>query len=173
MAEFRAGVALDTTEAVNNLNELREKTDDAKTSISDFGNEGSRALNNVGEAAGEARSGFGHLHEIGERLKGLQLQQTFGAIRGALGDLGDVLGTNLDTGVVGRMLQLGSSFAEVGSMMGPQGALVGGIIGAAIPAFTSLVNWLEETERATQELEARNRTAAFRVFIRRAYHLAR
>jgi hypothetical protein len=81
-----------------------------------------------------------------------ELRERVGSAVGALGTLSSMLGTDSDTGaLLGRMSHFGQLGMQVGGTFGPQGAVVGGILGALIPALDELV---VTTSEAAEELDA-------------------
>lgn len=68
-----------------------------------------------------------------------RLHQQAQALAGGLQGLSSILGNESDAGaLLGRMGQFASVGIQLGSVFGPGGAVVGGIIGSAIPALQSL-----------------------------------
>ena len=55
-------------------------------------------------------------------------------------------------GLIGKITQTSAAMAQLGATFGPQGALVGGILGAAIPAVQGLIQSFREQEEAQQQL---------------------
>ena len=55
-------------------------------------------------------------------------------------------------GLIGKVTQTSAAMAQLGATFGPQGALVGGILGAAIPAVQGLIQSFREQEEAQQRL---------------------
>ena len=113
------------------------------------------ALGTVDERAREASAGLGTVEEAGagasEGLSSVAdvatqsaqetqiLQQRLQALAGGLSGLAGILGTESDTGaLVGRMGQFASVGLQLGTVFGPTGAVVGGILGATVPALLAL-----------------------------------
>lgn len=80
------------------------------------------------------------------------LHQQVQALAGGLAGLSSIIGTNTEAGaLVGRMGQMASVGLQLGSIFGPQGAIVGGIAGAVVPAFEAMIDAIaaaEEREHA-------------------------
>lgn len=75
------------------------------------------------------------------------LHQQTQALAGGLQGLSSIIGTQTEAGaLVGRMGQFASVGIQLGSILGPQGAIVGGITGAVIPAFQAMLDALEAAE---------------------------
>lgn len=141
--QFIGQIGLDTTQAVSALEEVSSKAGEASRSIEELGTESSEAMRDLAESAESASDSMGSLHEVSGRLERMNLQQTFGAVRGAVNDLREAIGSQTDRNasggsLVSSMLALGASGAEIGAMFGPQGAIIGGIVGFAIPALIRL-----------------------------------
>lgn len=56
-------------------------------------------------------------------------------------------------GLIGKITQTSTAMAQLGATFGPQGALVGGIIGAAIPAIQALIGQTDALIREQERLE--------------------
>lgn len=54
-------------------------------------------------------------------------------------------------GLIGRTMQSAAAFGQLGAMLGPQGALVGSIVGAALPALESLIGRHRDAEQAARD----------------------
>jgi hypothetical protein len=101
----------------------------------------------AGRAEGSARSLAGAATEAGQQA--ILTQQRISALASGLSGLGSAIGSDSELGsTLGRMGQLAATGVSLGSMFGPQGAVVGGIIGGAIPALQSLGEQLGLIERA-------------------------
>jgi hypothetical protein len=101
----------------------------------------------AGRAEGSTRSLSGAATEAG--LQAILTQQRISALASGLSGLGSAIGSDSELGsTLGRMGQLAATGVSLGSMFGPQGAVVGGIIGGAIPAFQSLGEQLGIIARA-------------------------
>jgi hypothetical protein len=86
----------------------------------------------------------------------IQLTQRIQAAASAIGSMATALGsegTGRAAGLLGAMTASAAAGAQLGMTFGPQGALVGGILGAAIPALTALT----EQHDAAAEAAARQR----------------
>ena len=82
---------------------------------------------------------------------GQRLAAAANAIQGvtsALGVEGQV------AGLIGRVTQTSAAMAQLGASFGPQGALVGGILGAAIPAIQYMSQQLNEQEQRIVDLRS-------------------
>jgi hypothetical protein len=100
----------------------------------------SSGFRSMGESADDAKSKTASLGDVMKRLESIDLQQKFQSIRGAVMDLSEAIGIEgAGDGLLGRMLQSGAALGELGALMGPQGAVVGSIVGAMIPALQSLM----------------------------------
>lgn len=118
------------------------------------------ALQRTGEALGEqserverVESALGSLSDVATRSEQVQqrLHQQIQALAGGLSGLAGILGTESEAGaLVGRMGQFASVGIQLGSIFGPGGAVVGGIVGGVIPALESLAT---SAERAASEEE--------------------
>lgn len=98
-------------------------------------------------AEGSTRSLAGAATEAGQQA--ILTQQRISALAAGLSGLGSAIGSDSELGsTLGRMGQLAATGVSLGSMFGPQGAVVGGIIGGAIPALQSLGQELGIIERA-------------------------
>lgn len=98
-------------------------------------------------AEGSTRSLAGAATEAGQQA--ILTQQRISALAAGLSGLGSAIGSDSELGsTLGRMGQLAATGVSLGSMFGPQGAVVGGIIGGAIPALQSLGEQLGLIERA-------------------------
>jgi hypothetical protein len=124
--------------------------------------EAAQALEGVG---GEAREASGSLEQYESSARGAAesssglsdaarestqqtalLQQRLSALAGGLSGIGSILGTESELGsVVGRMGQFASTGLQLGMVFGPTGAVVGGILGAAVPALEGLADALSPT----------------------------
>ena len=54
-------------------------------------------------------------------------------------------------GLIGKITQTSTAMAQLGATLGPQGALVGGILGAAVPAMVELFNATERQAEAARD----------------------
>lgn len=92
------------------------------------------------------------------------MQQRLSALAGGLSGLGSILGTESELGsVVGRMGQFASVGIQLGQVIGPGGAVVGGILGAAIPALEAIYDALVPVAPqidATTDAASRSASAA-------------
>lgn len=92
--------------------------------------------------------------------KSILLAQRLNNAASAVGTLSQELGLEAGEGAAGllaRMSKTSAAAAQLGSMLGPQGALVGGIVGAAIPAVMALVDRIREVEARNEEWAQRLR----------------
>jgi hypothetical protein len=83
---------------------------------------------------------------FGQRIAGAA-----NAVQGLIGQLG---GQSRTAGLIGATIQTSTQFAQLGSALGPQGALVGGIVGALIPAMRELINAQDEAAQSARALAA-------------------
>lgn len=140
-----------------------------------------RALGVETDAAGESVSAFeqdistaGMSHEQFARLAQESTQQTiqFGqrlqAAMSAIQGVAAAFGADGDgAGLISRTVQSSTAMAQLGGTLGPQGALVGGIIGAAIPAITALMNAEDAAAESARQHEAAIRGVASAALARR------
>jgi hypothetical protein len=130
-------------EGTEELNQMKEATEGV-----------SSGFRSMGDSADDAKSKTASLGDVMKRLESIDLQQKFQSIRGAVNDLSEAIGsagTASGTGLISSFLQAGAAGAELGAMFGPQGAFVGGIIGAAIPALVALTSQEERAAQAANE----------------------
>ena len=81
--------------------------------------------------------------------------QRLAAASAAVQGITSALGVEGQTaGLIGKITQTSTAMAQLGATFGPQGALVGGIIGAAVPAIQGLIQSFNEQEEAQQRLLA-------------------
>lgn len=67
-------------------------------------------------------------------------------VANAVGELSALMGdSSSEAKLIGKIAATSAQMAQLGNMAGPQGALVGGIVGAMIPAFMALRDELEST----------------------------
>jgi hypothetical protein len=105
------------------------------------------------------------IDNVSNRVENLSAQQTaaatsaivFGqrlaAAANAIQGLTSALGIESETaGLIGRITQTSTAMAQLGQTFGPQGALVGGIIGAAIPAIQALSQQMHAQEEVIRQL---------------------
>lgn len=87
----------------------------------------------------------------------IQFTQRIQSAASAVTSLASALGApNSTTGLIGHIAGTTAQFAQMGAAFGPQGAVVGGIIGAAIPAFTALSTWIDNTRSESIRLRDAN-----------------
>lgn len=106
------------------------------------------ALGETSEALGESATAAARAEQATERMgtaaleagqQAILTQQRISALAAGLSGLGSALGSDSEVGsVLGRMGQLAATGVSIGSIFGPGGAVVGGILGAALPALQSL-----------------------------------
>lgn len=89
---------------------------------------------------------------------GQRLQSVAGVVQNLTTQFG---GQSRTAGLIGSAISSSVQFAQLGLMLGPQGALVGGIVGAAIPALALLreemsvsVSVVDDSVRSLEELTA-------------------
>lgn len=82
-------------------------------------------------------------------------------VANAVGELSAMLGEqNNEVRLIGKIAATSAQMAQLGNMAGPQGAVVGGIVGALIPAFIEFRSQLEATHRSTEDVIASFERAA-------------
>lgn len=123
------------------------------------------ALDQQATSAGNAERAHGSMADVATRSEQVQarLHQQLQALAGGLGTLASVIGTDTEAGaVVGRMAQMTSMGLQLGSMLGPQGAIAGGILGTAVPAIGALFDALTPVVPAIRDVtdEATSNTSA-------------
>jgi hypothetical protein len=85
----------------------------------------------------------------------IQFTQRVGAAANAVQSLATAFGSHGQTaGLIGRTAASAAAFAQLGSVLGPGGTLVGGILGAAIPAFQGLSAAEDAARVSAQQLTA-------------------
>ena len=82
---------------------------------------------------------------LGQRLAGAS-----SAVQGLIGQLG---GQSRTAGLIGATLQTSVQFAQLGAGLGPGGALVGGILGALIPAIRELISAQDDAAESARALQ--------------------
>lgn len=89
--------------------------------------------------------------------KAIAFSQRLQAAAGAVNGLSAALGIDgRAAGLISSMAATTSQFAQLGQVLGPQGALVGGIVGSLLPAIGAI-------RQAIEELDERNRESAERL----------
>ncbi len=143
-----------TDEAVESQNALSDsvkKTEDALTRSTESVGAAEQAVTRKARASREASAANETLARSEEQvsLQAIVTQQRISALAAGLSGLGSALGSESELGsTLGRMGQLAATGVSIGSVFGPQGAVVGGIIGAALPALHSLAEEIGLVERA-------------------------
>jgi hypothetical protein len=116
------------------------------------------AIDDLGRALGEGGDDAKKFAAEQERAMRATIEMTGRAAAAAaqISNFGRIIGNETIEAVGGlaaRMAQSAQQFAALGSALGPQGALVGGIVGAAIPAIGELVAAEESAADAAREHE--------------------
>lgn len=82
----------------------------------------------------------------------IALGQRLAAASNAIQGVTSALGVGGQTaGLIGRVTQTSVAMAQLGASFGPQGELVGGIVGAAIPAIGAVMAALEDLDTRNRE----------------------
>lgn len=118
------------------------------------------ALGETSEALGEATEATTRAEQATERLSTASLeagqqaivtQQQISAFASGLGQLSAIIGTDSEAGaLMGRMSHFASTGIQIGSIFGPGGAVVGGILGSMIPALDSLISSFDGADEAAR-----------------------
>jgi hypothetical protein len=146
-------------DAARTTDELTSKQRDAARTADALASEQNAAARAANELASKQRSVEQSMQR--SALRAIELTQKLSGAANAIQSLVATFGGESEAaGLIGKLAASSAATAQLGAALGPQGALVGGIIGAAIPAFQSLLQWLETTRDSTVELEIQNRKAA-------------
>lgn len=114
--------------------------------------EAARGAKSVGKSVADMAA-----QQTAAATKAIAFAQRIQAASSAVSQLADSLGVEGSaSGLIARMASTSSSFAQMGLVLGPSGALVGGITGALLPALGSI-------RESMSELEERNREARERI----------
>lgn len=134
------------------LSDVQQVLDRSGATLAEYESETRGAAESTDSlAAAAVESGF-KLAEMRERVS---------SAVGALGTLSSMLGTESDAGAaVGRMAHFGQLGMQIGGIFGPEGAVVGGIAGATLPAIRDLINELEPLSPLIDTIGASARSAA-------------
>jgi hypothetical protein len=123
-----------------------QATQEAGQHLNEFEQDQQRANDGHEQFAQAAQESTQQAIALGQRL-----QAAASAVQGiaaAFGADGDA------AGLIARTTQSSVAFAQLGGTLGPGGALVGAIVGAAIPALTQLMNAEEAAAEAARAHEA-------------------
>lgn len=82
---------------------------------------------------------------FGQRIAGVA-----NAVQGLVTQLG---GQSRTAGLIGSIANTSVQFAQLGSALGPEGAVVGGIVGALIPALHELITSQDEATQSAHRLQ--------------------
>ena len=118
----------------------------------------SEGLGKMGQAADGAASSGDKLRQSQERAvqQYSQFTQRVAAASAAVQGLAAAFGTSGATaGLIGRISQSSAAMVQLGATFGPTGAVVGGIVGALIPALQALIG----AQNDAAEAAARHRQA--------------
>jgi hypothetical protein len=143
-----------TEEAVESLDALSDsvkKTEDALTKSAESAGAAEQAVRRKSRASREATTAADDQAAAERRLNQAysETQQKISNLASGLSGLSTALGSESEVGsFLGRMAQLASTGVSLGSVFGPQGAVVGGIIGGAIPALHLFAQEIGLVERA-------------------------
>lgn len=165
---FGASITVDNSQAVQSLGEVQRVTGQTSQAMTNMGQAGEQSAHRAGQAvadltakertlttttreagaaqtaAGNASAGFAQQAiALGSRIASTGM-----AIQGMIGQLGVSSHT---AGLIGSITQASVAGAQLGLALGPGGALVGGILGAAIPALTSLIQHQNDAATAARE----------------------
>lgn len=125
-----------------------------------------QALTRTGNALGDttfkvtrAEQSLRAMNDVATRSEQVQqrLHQQMQSLAGGLGQLSHVFGNDSELGsLLGRMSRFASLGMQLGSVFGPQGQVVGGIVGSAIPALNALIARIDglddQARRSTERL---------------------
>lgn len=146
-------------DAARTTDELTSKQRDAARTADALASEHNAAARAANELANKQRTAEQSMQR--SALRAIELTQKLSGAANAIQTLIATFGGESEAaGLIGKLAASSAATAQLGAAFGPQGALVGGIIGAAIPAFQSLLRWMETTRDSTIELEIQNRRAA-------------
>jgi DNA repair exonuclease SbcCD ATPase subunit len=89
-----------------------------------------------------------------QSLQVIALTQKLSAASNAIQTLTASFGGESEAaGLIGKIAASSAATAQLGASLGPQGALVGGILGAAIPAFQALIEQMGDTRDYAEGLQ--------------------
>ncbi len=113
------------------------------------------ALADQGDAFEAAGAQMGAMTDVATRSEQTmqRMHQQATALASGLNGLAAIRGTESEAGaLVGRMGQFAAVGIQVGSVFGPAGAVVGGIVGAALPALGELAESLRDATDDSDDL---------------------
>lgn len=95
-----------------------------------------QAQSAASDAAQQSTGGFA--------LEQIRLSHHLAGAANAVQELTTMFGGESEAaGLVGHVIGASTHFAQLGQALGPEGALIGGILGAAIPAITALIEHMD------------------------------
>lgn len=113
-----------------------------------------QSLGEVAEKAPQATAATTALaaQQAAASAKAIEFASKLAAAASAIQGVTSALGLEgRAAGLVGSITQTSVAMAQLGQTFGPQGALVGGIVGAVIPALAAVRSAMEETEQRNAE----------------------
>jgi hypothetical protein len=126
--------------------EAARGADRAAQSLGGLGGSSDRASRSVEQLTARQTAAATSAIAFGQRLAAAA--NAIQGVTSALGVEGQV------AGLIGRVTQTSAAMAQLGASFGPQGALVGGILGAAIPAIQYMSQQLNEQEQRIVDLRS-------------------
>lgn len=143
-------VEVENGNSVQNLNQVAGAVDGLDRKMDAAGDSAGQMGNSVRAASNQTSQATQSVIQFGSKIQG-----AVGSVQAMVGALG---GQNRTAGLIASMAGAAVQGASLGSMFGPQGALVGAILNAAIPAIVALTsqhNQAAEAARAhRQEIDA-------------------
>lgn len=139
--------------------EAKRDVDSVSSSVQNLGRkeqEASRATDQfvAGQEAASRSSQQVTQNTQAQSLQVIALTQKVSAAANAIQTLATSFGGEGEAaGLLGKIAASSAATAQLGAALGPQGALVGGILGAVIPAFQAFIAKMEETRDYAQELQ--------------------
>lgn len=119
-----------------------EGSDDSASSI-DGVSESLSTLQQRETSASEAAARLAQQQQAAT-VKAILFTAKLASASSAVQALTAALGSEGAAGLIGRVGASSAQFAELGGMLGPQGAIVGGIVGAVIPAISAVSDAIAE-----------------------------
>lgn len=149
-----AGEVTRTVRIVYEVDGVEEAITDQQSLERALGETGA-ALADQGEAFETAGAQMADMADVATRSEQTmqRMHQQATALASGLNGLAAILGTESEAGaLVGRMGQFAAVGIQVGSVFGPAGAVVGGIVGAALPALGELAESLRDAADDSDDL---------------------